>query len=81
MSRTINTIPRNEYYELLGEAASRMRKKIYNLIEDEDSKSRNYKFNGDFEKAEEHDFNLIALHIALCAITKSPNEFRKEAIK
>lgn len=78
MKRAINTIPRDEYYELLSKAASRMRKKIYHLIEDEDSKSRHYKYNGDFEKAEEHDFNLIALHIALYAITKSPNEFRKE---
>ena len=79
MKRSINTIPRDEYYELLSEAASRMRKKINRLIDEEESKQRVCEDREEYEKAEKHDFNARALLIALDAITKSPNQFRKEA--
>lgn len=77
MKRGINTIPRNEYYELLSEAASRMRKKIRNLIQEEDSKQMTCENREEYDKAERHTFNAMALRIALDAITKSPNQFKK----
>lgn len=78
MRRGINTIPEKEYNKLLCEAAFRMKKKINNLIELEDSMKRHCDDIEDYEKAEKHDFNSRALHIAIQAITKSPNEFGKE---
>ena len=78
MKRAINTIPRNEYYELLSEAASRMRKKINRLIVEEESMQMVCENREEYEKAERHDFNAMALLIALDAITKSLNQFRKE---
>lgn len=78
MKRAINTTPRNEYYELLSEAASRMRKKINRLIGEEESMQMVCENREEYEKAERHDFNARALLIALDAITKSPNQFRKE---
>ena len=77
MKRSINTIPRDEYYELLSEAASRMRKKIRDLIFEEDSKQLACENREEYEKAEKHDFNARALLIAMDAITKSPNQFKK----
>lgn len=78
MKRGINTIPRSEYYELLGKAASRMWKIIRNLIYEEESKRMVCENREEYEKAERHAFNAIALTIAQQAITKSPNQFRRE---
>lgn len=78
MKRAINTIPRDEYYELLSEAASRMRKKINRLIGEEESMQMVCENREEYEKAERHDFNAMALLIALDAITKSPNQFKKQ---
>ena len=79
MKRAINTIPRNEYYELLSKAASRMRKKINRLIGEEESMQMVCENREEYDKAEIHDFNARALLIALEAINKSPNQFGKEA--
>lgn len=61
MRRAINTIPRDEYNELLRQAASRMRKKIQRLSDEEVSKMREADNKGDYTKAEIHDFNARAL--------------------
>ena len=61
MRRAINTIPRDEYNELLRQAASRMRKKIQRLSDEEVSKMREEDNKGDYPKAEIHDFNARAL--------------------
>lgn len=61
MRRAINTIPRDEYDELLRQAASRMRKKIQRLSDEEVSKMREADNQGDYVKAEKHDFNARAL--------------------
>lgn len=81
MKRGINTIPRDEYYELLSEASRRMWKRIRNLIYEEESKQMVCENREEYEKAERHAFNAIALSIAQQAITKSPNQFKKELEK
>lgn len=78
MRRSINTIPEKEYNQLLSEAASRMKKKIENLIDLETSMMITCEDTGKYDDAEKHDFNSRALFIAIQSITKSPNEFGKE---
>lgn len=61
MRRAINTIPHDEYNELLRQAASRIRKKIQRLSDEEVSKMQEADNKGDYVKAEMHDFNARAL--------------------
>ncbi len=68
MRRAINTIPENEYNQLLREAASRMRAKIQNLIDDEEALQRKFDDQEDYATAERHDFNSRALRKAINAI-------------
>ena len=49
--RAINNIPKEEYAELLSEAMRRMSKKIYRLMDEEDSLSTKADNQGDEEKA------------------------------
>lgn len=78
MRRGINTIPGNEYYELLSEEARRMRRKISRLMQEENSMRMACEDKEEYEEAEMHDFNERVLFIAMQAITKSPNQFRQE---
>lgn len=68
MRRAINTIPENEYNQLLREAASRMRAKIQNLIDDEEALQRKFDDQEDYATAERPDFNSRALRKAINAI-------------
>lgn len=61
MRRAINTIPKQEYDDLMKDAALRMHRKIQRLADEEISKMREADNKGDFEKAEVHDFNSRAL--------------------
>lgn len=63
MRRTMNTIPREEYNELMIEALARMRKKIFRLADEEHSKMQKADNTGDFNNAEKYDFNYNALMI------------------
>jgi dephospho-CoA kinase len=65
MRRAINTIPKQEYDDLMKDAALRMHRKIQRLADEEISKMREADNKGNFEKAEVHDFNSRALsHMA-----------------
>lgn len=65
MRRAINSIPKQEYDDLMKYAALRMHRKIQRLADEEISKMREADNKGDFEKAEVHDFNSRALsHMA-----------------
>lgn len=65
MRRTINTIPKQEYDDLIKYAALRMHRKIQRMADEEISKMREADNKGDYEKAEVHDFNSRALsHMA-----------------
>ena len=57
MRRTINTIPKQEYDDLMKYATLRMHRKIQRLADEEISKMREADNKGDYEKAEVHDFN------------------------
>lgn len=61
MRRAINTIPKQEYDDLMKDAALRMHRKIQRLADEEISKMREADNKGEFEKAEVHDFNSRAL--------------------
>lgn len=61
MRRAINTIPKQEYDDLMKDAALRMHRKIQRLADEEISKMREADNKGNFEKAEVHDFNSRAL--------------------
>lgn len=61
MRRSINTIPKNEYDELLRQAMQRMSKKFRTLQEEEESKMIKAENEGDYEAAEKYDFNVRAL--------------------
>lgn len=61
MRRAINTIKKEEYNQLLKEAAQRMSKAFLRMCEEEDMKMREADDKGNFDKAEKHDFNARAL--------------------
>ena len=61
MRRSINTIPKKEYDNLMKYAALRMHRKIQRIADEEISKMREADNKGDSEKAEVHDFNSRAL--------------------
>lgn len=78
MRRTINTIPRDEYYTLLRDAGSRMRKKISRLMDEERSMMIKCDNKGEFEKAEMHDFNERALLLSWNSTFKTGDKERNE---
>ena len=55
MRRAINTIKKEEYNQLLKEAAQRMSKTFFRLCEEEDIKMREADDKGNFDKAEKHN--------------------------
>lgn len=61
MRRSINTIPKKEYDNLMKYAALRMHRKIQRIADEEISKMREADNKGDYETAEVHDFNSRAL--------------------
>lgn len=61
MRRAINTINKEEYNQLLKEAAQRMGKTFFRLCEEEGMKMRDADDKGNFDRAEKHDFNARAL--------------------
>lgn len=63
MRRAINTIPKEEYDDLMRYAALRMHRKIQRMADEEISKMREADNKGDYEKAEVHDFNSRALSL------------------
>ena len=75
--RAINTIPVDEYNERLSEAMQRMSKKIYRLMDEEDSLSTKADNQGDEEKALRHAFNSRALLWASEAITIAPGKLQQ----
>lgn len=75
--RAINTIPGDEYNERLSEAMQRMSKKIYRLMDEEDSLSTKADNQGDEEKALRHAFNSRALLWASEAIVIAPDKLKE----
>ena len=75
--RAINTIPGDEYTERLSEAMQRMSKKIYRLMDEEDSLSTKADNQGDEEKALRHSFNSRALLWASEAIVIAPGKLKE----
>lgn len=75
--RAINNIPKEEYAELLSEAMRRMSKKIYRLMDEEDSLSMKSDNQGDEEKALRHAFNSRALLWASEAIAIAPGKLQQ----
>ena len=75
--RAINTIQKEEYAERLSEAMRRMSKKIYRLMDEEDSLSTKADNQGDEEKALLHAFNSRALFWASEAIDISPGKLQQ----
>lgn len=75
--RAINTIPGDEYNERLSEAMRRMSKKIYRLMDEEDSLSTKADNQGDEEKALRHAFNSRALLWASEAIVIAPDKLKE----
>lgn len=77
MRRAICTISKAEYNRLLAEAASRMRKKLIAMIEQECSLMRQADNSEDYSKAETHDFNQRALCMAIDALYLTGKEDKK----
>lgn len=77
MRRAINTIKKEEYNQLLKEAAQRMSKTFFRLCEEEDIKMREADDKGNFDKAEKHDFNARAL---MCMADMYYNIFKLDKI-
>ena len=75
--RAMNTMPRDEYVERLYEAMRRMTKKIYRLMDEEDSLSTKADNQGDREKALRHAFNSRALLWASEAIVIAPGKLKE----
>ena len=75
--RAINTMQKEEYAERLSEAMRRMSKKIYRLMDEEDSLSTKADNQGDEEKALLHAFNSRALFWASEAIDISPGKLQQ----
>ena len=75
--RAINTIPQDEYAGRLFEAMQRMSKKIYRLMDQEDSLSTKADNQGDKEKALRHAFNSRALLWASEAIVIAPGKLKE----
>ena len=75
--KAINNIPKEEYAELLSEAMRRMSKKIYRLMDEEDSLSTKADNQGDEEKALRHAFNSRALLWASEAIAIAPGKLQQ----
>lgn len=61
MRRAINTIPEEEYNKLLREAMQRMAKHFSRLSDEEIIKMGKADNEGNYQKAEIHDFNARAL--------------------
>lgn len=74
MRRALNTIPRDEYNELLYEALVRMNRRLRAMSDEESSKARTAENKGDYEKAEKHLFNSLAFNI----YEKAFYQFHKE---
>lgn len=75
--RAINTMQKEEYAERLSEAMRRMSKKIYRLMDEEDSLSTKADNQGDEEKALLHAFNSRALIWASEAIAIAPEKLQQ----
>lgn len=75
--RAINNMSKEEYAELLSEAIRRMSKKIYRLMDEEDSLSTKADNQGDEEKALRHAFNSRALLWASEAIAIAPGKLQQ----
>lgn len=75
--RAINTMQKEEYAERLSEAMRRMSKKIYRLMDEEDSLSTKADNQGDEEKALLHAFNSRALLWASEAIVIAPDKLKE----
>lgn len=75
MKRTMNNIPKEEYNDKMIEALSRMRKKIFRLADEEESKMRKAENTGDYANAEKYDFNYNALMIIANSSFKVHNKF------
>lgn len=73
--KAINTIPRDEYGQMLYEAAQIISKRIARLANEEDSESRTADNKGEDENALKHYLRAHALRIAANALLKTPRQF------
>lgn len=75
--KAINTIPREEYAQMLFEAVRIIRKHLSRLADEETAKSRTADNKGDEDEALRHHFRAEVLNMAANYLTKSPTEFGK----